>query len=527
MLSNKLYQLNDSNLSQVIASYTGGGDFSSPILIKDGYVYIGNKDDKFYQLNASDVSQVISFYTTGGDILSAPTSSGQYIYFGSADQFLYQVNASDVSQLIASVDLSGTVYNTLLIGNFLYAASNQNKTLYKLNASNISQIISTKYIGYPLKYLLYYNNYIYLISDNSYYGYRIDPSDLSILDSFNIGPDRVGGHPSINEDYLYISAGSKLYQLNATNFSQMVSQYTASSTTRGSVISGDYLYLSSDYDTYILNASNVSQLIDYSPIDGTVPGVIANGFFYLLSNNQKLFKFGRPISEDTVCLWYKNSTESSWKFGCTARNTTYLNGTQQDLDDFPVYWIGNSLKVGLIDKETYFNGSADSLIIWNRTLSSDEIYQLYRYPLIVSSDLTYILCSSSSNGYDFDAQIVSNGSDELDFYATINFSTEGSYSYNISAVDFVNHSTSTENRTVIFDLTAPLLSMSIPENNGLYGNITSITWGEGEHNVTIWANDSAGNVNSTTINFTIDLTSPIISILSPSQNYRTRNTREI
>ncbi|HUS49321.1 MAG TPA: hypothetical protein VMZ91_04105, partial [Candidatus Paceibacterota bacterium] len=42
-------------------------------------------------------------------------------------------------------------------------------------------------------------------------------------------------------------------------------------------------------------------------------------------------------------------------------------------------------------------------------------------------------------------------------------------------------------------------------------NITAVTWSEGQHNVTIWANDSAGNENSSAVRFTIDTIIPLIS----------------
>ena len=46
-------------------------------------------------------------------------------------------------------------------------------------------------------------------------------------------------------------------------------------------------------------------------------------------------------------------------------------------------------------------------------------------------------------------------------------------------------------------------------------NITTITWTEGQHNVTIWANDSANNINSSRVSFTIDITPPNITIDEP------------
>ncbi len=49
-------------------------------------------------------------------------------------------------------------------------------------------------------------------------------------------------------------------------------------------------------------------------------------------------------------------------------------------------------------------------------------------------------------------------------------------------------------------------------------NITSVVWSEAKHNVTIWANDTYGNYNFTTISFTIDATKPAVSILFPTNN---------
>jgi len=46
-------------------------------------------------------------------------------------------------------------------------------------------------------------------------------------------------------------------------------------------------------------------------------------------------------------------------------------------------------------------------------------------------------------------------------------------------------------------------------------NLTKVIWAEGQHNVTIWANDSAGNENSSLISFTIAIP-PSITINSPS-----------
>ena len=49
-------------------------------------------------------------------------------------------------------------------------------------------------------------------------------------------------------------------------------------------------------------------------------------------------------------------------------------------------------------------------------------------------------------------------------------------------------------------------------------NITTIVWSEGQHNVTVWANDSAGNINASNVSFTIDTTNPDLNITFPINN---------
>lgn len=55
-------------------------------------------------------------------------------------------------------------------------------------------------------------------------------------------------------------------------------------------------------------------------------------------------------------------------------------------------------------------------------------------------------------------------------------------------------------------------------------NITSIVWSEGLHNVTVWANDSAGNINASRISFTIDTTNPNLNITFPINKTNSSNS---
>ncbi|MEK6842601.1 MAG: Ig-like domain-containing protein, partial [Nanoarchaeota archaeon] len=64
-------------------------------------------------------------------------------------------------------------------------------------------------------------------------------------------------------------------------------------------------------------------------------------------------------------------------------------------------------------------------------------------------------------------------------------------------------------------------------SGGTFFNITNLTWSQGNHNITIYVNDTFGNVNQTRISFTVDTTNPDLTILVPSvNNTNTTNTNQ-
>lgn len=67
-------------------------------------------------------------------------------------------------------------------------------------------------------------------------------------------------------------------------------------------------------------------------------------------------------------------------------------------------------------------------------------------------------------------------------------------------------------------------SMSINTTLPNCANITDVNWTEGQHNVTIWANDSLNNTNSKSITFTIDITAPKIPLSNITQSDKTHNS---
>ncbi|MBS3128682.1 LamG domain-containing protein, partial [Candidatus Woesearchaeota archaeon] len=201
---------------------------------------------------------------------------------------------------------------------------------------------------------------------------------------------------------------------------------------------------------------------------------------------------------------------------CTITGSFNADGDSQSL------CISTTTSCGGQDAE--INGSIDELMIWNTTLNAQEIYQLY---------------ASNFHKYDSDSwELYVNQS-----YNATNSLPDGNYTF----YSFTTNSSGTENTTatriISVDTTLPEISIIYPSNNTNYSdngldinytavdtnldscwytngtgsanatlsncaNITNVTWPENTYNITIWANDSAGNLDNSNVTFTIDYTSP-------------------
>jgi len=139
----------------------------------------------------------------------------------------------------------------------------------------------------------------------------------------------------------------------------------------------------------------------------------------------------------------------------------------------------------------------------------------------------------------------------------INFSDleNGKYYLNATISDTAGNTNQTETREIILDTINPLLNITFPTNNSFSSitnlsinytrsdataglstcwysndtyttnttladcnNITTVQWAEGQHNLTIWVNDTANNQDWFRITFTIDTTLPVPVFANPTTN---------
>lgn len=181
------------------------------------------------------------------------------------------------------------------------------------------------------------------------------------------------------------------------------------------------------------------------------------------------------------------------------------------------------------------NGSIDEVRIWNRVLSEQEMHQLYMTNLRKINETQWYLYVNQSG----------NSTDEL----------AGTYTYFSSAKDKTGNENKTDTRTINIQAdVGPTIDITYPPNNTntsdtgidvnytttddigidscwysndtysvnttLPGcvNITTVVWSEGQHNVTVYVNDTGGNEAQDSVTFTIDSINPDISIVFPINN---------
>ncbi|MEK6825449.1 MAG: S8 family serine peptidase [Nanoarchaeota archaeon] len=171
------------------------------------------------------------------------------------------------------------------------------------------------------------------------------------------------------------------------------------------------------------------------------------------------------------------------------------------------------------------------------------------------TNVSFYLWNASSAITNFSFSNLSGTSVTKNF--SVNFTTEGVYAWNCLFVDnSTTSSFSLANYTVTYDLTPPTLNTSSPLNGSIYNlgrfnvtlnengsclyslnhgitnytmsaidnrtfNATNLTLVQDQnYNLTYYCNDTAGNRNSTFVgNFTIDLTAPNITLISPASGY--------
>ena len=204
--------------------------------------------------------------------------------------------------------------------------------------------------------------------------------------------------------------------------------------------------------------------------------------------------------KSTISFWYKNSTASLWAFVVNSSGTTYVNGTAGAPGQYPIYINGNAVQIGKTGSSSFYNGTIDEVMIFDRTLSPEQISAMYnngnyRTNIIVSNetltDQDWKACVTANDGTRNGKEVCSS---VLTVMAdmTIETSVEPYIVTNGSSVTFdmsvLTNATAIDSTWA--NITKPDGSSTVVTS---FPSVYSTTNATGRYNVTFYANDTAGD----------------------------------
>ena len=210
-MNNRVVALNES--LQQIWSFTptqNGAFYSSPCVINDSFLYIGNDNGRLYALKTVDGTEKWNF-VTNGQVRSSPIQIGGNVLFGSSDRYFYSVDSA-LGQLRWKVQTGDEIQSSPAVYNQNVYFGSYDRSFYCVDIIDgtikWTQLTSQLIKSSPVIYRgdVYFGSY-----DKNLY--RLDANDGSQKFVFNINGqmatspiiDSVGGAavPSISGDYKY------------------------------------------------------------------------------------------------------------------------------------------------------------------------------------------------------------------------------------------------------------------------------------------------------------------------------------
>jgi len=243
----------------------------------------------------------------------------------------------------------------------------------------------------------------------------------------------------------------------------------------------------------------------------------------------------------SIALWQRNSTSSAWTF-VVYNGAFYTNSVAGLTAQFPVNVSGTNVKFGVNftgGANQYFNGSIDEVMIFNRTLTTAEIKQLYVQGMPLWNFTSYQNMTTSGNFFnisylttnilpDFlflaynttnpfytpnlglNSGISITTKDNINPRVNLTYPLNTTYNINVSSINYTSFDTNPGNcwwNNGTTNSTPP----------GVFGaNFTGLTSKEGSNTWTVFCNDTSNNLNSSSVTFFKDTIYPNVNFTNPT-----------
>ncbi len=251
-----------------------------------------------------------------------------------------------------------------------------------------------------------------------------------------------------------------------------------------------------------------------------------------------------PVDDEVFILTIRDGTASDFAFYNSTNNQDFTE-TFIDISDTSMVFLDmavvNNSEIHVIGTETFSSNDAD-----------------VRYANSFNGGLVWSSATSLLSQVDFDLRRIHLRGSRYPFFN--NITSEGT-------LDFIYENNSISGLEIHFSNRTtninPRVNITFPSNNSNHtgltlnvnytatdsesidacwysndtfagnitltdcANITTVTWTEGQHNVTVYANDTRGAEGSDSVMFSIDLTGPTVTLDYPPNNTFFNTTRDI
>lgn len=425
--THKIMRMNATNIREGLANSSSASyvlNLGSPTYY-DGKIYL-HSNGNLVSVNISNLSQTLqSVNIADGIYYGVPIVFNNSIYIGdgNAAPFFKQFNLSNISQTLNSLSFSGRIYESGAKNRDYFYVGNTG-VFRQLNISNISHIINSVSCASGS------TSWNFAVSDDYVYK-QCTVGGVSTTVQFNATNitqvisnfTNASTTSVLGNGYLYVSSGGIAYQLNATNVSHVISNYSmgaSTSITFFPLVTRDYYFTAGGSVLYQLNATNVSHLISNRTFPSSlVAGVVAaKGFLYVGAGNF-LYQLGsyNPLSitdtsppsvtlNNPIASYYNDTALPTLPFGCSATDSSSILNIS--------LYLTNSLNQSFSLNQNSSTSGTSVSGNWNVSLTNGN----YTWNCLAADELNNYGFASSNrsitiNFTDSDGDGVSNFNDNL------------------------------------------------------------------------------------------------------------------
>jgi len=537
----KIFQLNESTMG-LIASYSIGSTGNNNWIVASNNTVLVGGSTSLYQFDETNISNLVASYSLGASVRGPMVVDGR-IFFSKSTNVLYEYHFSRPLVTLDSPSNNHIIapsLNTTFNCSAEYSVGLKNLSLYLTNNQNSSFTLNQTQISSGTTSSA--NWTLELVSGNYTWNCLAHGSD----GTFGWGSNR-----SIIPDTINPVVTIDIANNTNSNDTGLDIEYTATDTYLESCW---YSNDSMSTNTTLTDCANITDVTwtegqhnvtvwandtmnNVGSADLTFTIDLTNPSFTDISNQTLAYNVALNhdinASDNIAVDCFSVNDTTNFKINCSG----YLeNNTLLALG---LHWVNITVNdtAGNKDSESIWVNVSDEDPPTFTTFANQtaEYGDAFSYDIDATDD-SGISCFTVNDTTNFqigcDGVLQNNTALSVALY-DINVTVNDTIGLNSSSVMWVNvtdtkapaisitapsNGTNTTNTGLNVNFTASDLNLafcwysndSMSTNTTLTdcANITDVTWTEGQHNVTVWANDSYGNENSSSITFSIDTTGP-------------------